>query len=490
MAAKVAGCLLILSAFGTRPPLAAQGPKPDPTQILRSFRLVATGANGQPVTDLRPEEIQVSDEGKRYPLVSARLLRAAPLAPLGSAPALGPREFSNRGAGVLSASTLILIDLLNENITERGATWNETIQSLGGLEAADNVFLFLLTPDANLFPIHAWEGPGSPAAGPSATPWTKQIRTLLDQALREVERIKPIELTAAPGLTAEPTYRALAILANQYAALPGQKRLVWITHGIPLTVVGPGGTVYMDFNPLLKQTSAEYSRLGIALYTVHQLDRSTPGVDSQETLQGLPPLTGGRWFENDAVGQAITQAQADARATYQAAYYAPAKAADGKFHKLRVSTTRKGVRILAEEGYTAATPEEIAHSNLELVGSRPFDTPDIGLRASFDVAGKSTRLQIHADPRDLVLQHGGNTYTAALSLKFLYYNADGSQNSSQPATTNVSLTQEQLDAAMQDGYLFNTETNVPSGTRKLRLIVQDTASGIAGSLMIPVTASP
>src|ERR1700722_9812254 len=103
MAARVAGCLLILIALGTRPPLAAQTPKPDPTQIFRSFRLVATGADGQPVTDLRPEEIQVSDEGKRYPLVFARLL-AAP----SKAAALGPREFSNRAQDRFSASTLIL----------------------------------------------------------------------------------------------------------------------------------------------------------------------------------------------------------------------------------------------------------------------------------------------------------------------------------------------------------------------------------------------
>jgi VWFA-related protein len=488
MAARVAGCLLILSAFGTWPQLAGQGPKPDSTQILRSFRLVATGANGQPVTDLRPEEIQVSDDGKRSPLAFARLLRAAPPGSFGPA-TLGPREFSNRGAGVLSASTLILIDLLNANITERGATWNEVKQSLGGLESADNVFLFLLTPDANLFPVHAWQPPDAPKET-SSEPWTRRVRQLLDQSLREVERIKPLDLTAAPGLTAEPTYRALSILANQYAALPGQKRMIWITHGIPITVLGPNGTVYMDFNPLLKQTGAQFSRQGIALYTVHQVDRSTAGVDSQETLQGLPPLTGGRWFENDAVGPAISQAQMDARATYQAAYYAPAKSADGKSHKLRVATTRKGVRILAEESYTAGPPEEIAHSNLELVGSRPFDTPDIGLRTSLETAGKTTHVQIHADPRDLTLQHGGNTYTGELSLVFVYYNADGSQSASQAIMSGVSLTQQQLDEAMKDGYLFNADVEVPSGTRRLRLLVQDTATGIAGSLSMPVTQSP
>ncbi len=490
MASKIAGCLLILGAWGILPQVGAQGPKTDSAQIVRSFRFVATGNSGQPITDLRPEEIQVSDDGKRYPLEFAHLLRSAPLASLGSEPRLGPREFSNRGSDTLSASTLILIDLLNANITERGATWNEVTQSLAGLEHADDVFLFLLAPDASLYPVHAWPPPDAPKES-SAEPWTREVHKLLDQSLREVERIKPTDLTAAPGLTAEPTYRALALLGRQYVALPGQKRMIWITHGIPLTIVGPNGTVYMDFNPLLKQTGAEFSREGIALYTVHQLDRSTSGVDSQETLQGLPPLTGGRWFENDAVGPAVTQAQEDARATYQAAYFAPAKTVDGKFHKLRVSTTRKGVRILAEEGYTAAAPGEIAQSNLALVASRPFDTPDIGLRAlleagGFKADGKTARFEIRADPRDLLLQHEGNTYTGALSSGFVYYNADGSQRASEPVMTSVTLTQQQLDAAMNDGYLFHLDVTPPSGTAKLRLVVEDTASGIAGSLSMPV----
>jgi len=102
--------------------------------------------------------------------------------------------------------------------------------------------------------------------------------------LRDVERIKPTDLTAAPGLTAEPIYRALAILGTQYATLHGQKRVIWVTHGIPLTIEGPAGPI--DLTPQLKQTAAEFNRLGIALSTVRQ--SSCGGVGS-ETLQSLPP---------------------------------------------------------------------------------------------------------------------------------------------------------------------------------------------------------
>ncbi len=482
MAARVAGYLLILSAFGTRAPLAAQSPQPDPTQIFRSFRFVATGTNGQPVTDLRRQEIRVSDEGHREPLVFMRLLSAP------TAAALGPGEFSNRAHDQFSASTIILLDLLNANITERGAAWYETNQLLEGLDHAENVFLFLLTPDASLYAVHAWPGPGAPAE-PSSAPWTRQVRQLLDQALHKVERIKPIDLTAAPGLTVEPTYRGLAMLGRQYAAVPGQKRIIWVTHGIPLAVPGLSSE-YVDFTPLLKQAAAEFRQLGIEIYTVHQQDRSNPGINSQETLQLLPPLTGGRWFENDAVGHAFTQAQADARGTYQAAYYAPAKDDNGKFHKLRVSTTRKGVRILAEQGYTAEPAEAIARNNLGLVESRSLETPDIGLRASLDTSGERTRFQIRVDPRDLLLQHGEHAYTGALTLVLLYSHADGSPNVPEVQKVNMRLTQEQLDAAMKDGYPAGGGQTVPAGTRQIRVVVQDAATGMAGSLDIPISAGP
>jgi len=482
MAIRTEGCLLILflagATFVALPRAAAQSSSPNSEQALRSFRFVATGAKGEPITDLRLEEIQVTDNGKRQPLAFSRLLRTTQ-----GAVTLGPREVSNRGYDQFFSSTLLLLDLLNANITERGSAWNETIQSLGSLESAENVYLFLMTPDANLYPVHAWSPDPS---DPPATPWTSRIRPLLNQALGVVEKIKPVDLTAAPGLTADPTYKALRTLGRQYAALPGQKRVIWVTNGIPLTVVGPNGTVYMDFRPELKQTGEEFSRLGISLYTVHQQDRSAEGINTQETLQSLPPLTGGRWFENDALGQAVTQARNDARATYQAGYSATAKDEDGKFHKLRVTTTRKNVRILAAEGYTADPPDAVAKNTLDLVASRPFDTPDIGLRVSFADAGANTRVLIRVDPRDLALQHAGNSYAGAFSSVVLYFNAEGQVSTSAPIVTKVSLNQEQLDAAIKNGYLVTADEAIPSGSRRARLLVQDDASGTAGSLSFPL----
>ena len=488
MMIRVAGCLLLLAAFGAPLGLPAQSAKPGaasgPKEVLRTFRFVATSSNGQPVADLRPEEVQVSDQGKQ-PLVFAHLLGGAPASTPEPARTLGPREFSNRLHDSYSSSVLIFLDLLNANINERGAAWNETSQALEQQESADNTFLFLLAPDASLFPVHTWPMPGMP--DPSAElpkPWTKQARSILNQALRKAEGVRPTDLTAAPGLEVEPTFQSLSALGRQFAALPGQKRVIWVTHGVPLSVNTSTGPY--DFSPSLKELGAELSDLGVSIYTVHQLDRDTTGVRTNEVLQILPGLTGGRWFENDSIGPALKAAQTDARATYEAGYMSPAKEADGKFHKIRVSTTRKGAKILAADGYTAIDPQEVAKNTLTMAGSRPFDTSDIGLRASSEPGQGFTRFLIHADTRDLLLQ-GKGPYTGALSVVFIYYNGRGIEMSStRPANVALNLTQEQFDAAQKDGYLLNVENTMPPGTAKVRLLIQDAATGLAGSLTVPV----
>ena len=50
----------------------------------------------------------------------------------------------------------------------------------------------------------------------------------------------------------------------------------------------------------------------------------------------------------------ITQAEADARTNYSLEYEPPARNWDGKYHKLRVTVARKGIRIQSEHGYYAA----------------------------------------------------------------------------------------------------------------------------------------
>jgi hypothetical protein len=242
----------------------------------------------------------------------------------------------------------------------------------------------------------------------------------------------------------------------------------------------------LAFQPLLQQTGAAFQRLGIPIYTVHQKEIHTANVDTAIALDSLAALTGGRNFENEAVGPAIADAQTDARATYQAGYYWNDKDADGKFHELRVSTTRKGTKILAPEGYTADPVENIEASALELVQARPFDTSDIGLRVSLKTSGTTTHFQIHVDLQDLPLQRTAGSQTGKLLLAFVYTNADGERTATEPVSSNLNLTPGQRDVAMKDGYLVTVDQTLPGGTTNVRVVILDASTGIAGSVSVPI----
>jgi len=112
------------------------------------------------------------------------------------------------------------------------------------------------------------------------------------------------------------------------------------------------------------------------------------GELSADTLNEFADMTGGRPNNGKDIGAAITQAMNDARTSYQLGYYSPFEAGDGKFHKLRVTCTRKGVRIQAKTGYYAwpQDPEAEALQTIRLAVSQPSDAAEIGLRATISPA--------------------------------------------------------------------------------------------------------
>ena len=386
MVDRAAFPLLLFGLLSTLPSLSAQSAKLNPGQGILTLRFVATDASGQPIADLRTEEIHVSENGKRYTLAFSRsLLLAPPAAP----PALGPHEYSNRAGIAVPASTLLLIDLFNADFTDHSTVFDQTIQTLGKQESPEDVFVFFLAPDASIVPVHAWNPSGIPSSGD----WPRRIRDLLDEGLRTVSKIKATH-PADSNQIAAITHQALKLMGDRYSELPGPKRLIWVTRGMPLIVTGPKGPQPLVFQSLLQQTGAEFRGLGIPVCTVHQRVKQAANVFMANAVDSLAKLTGGRNFEDEAVERAIAAAQSDARGAYETGVYTDDKDADGKFHPLRVSTTRKGAHILAADSYLAEPWETIDQRNLELVQGRPFDTPDIGLRVGMETSEKTTHFQI------------------------------------------------------------------------------------------------
>ncbi len=217
-------------------------------------------------------------------------------------------------------ATVILLDLLNANLSDRGSGWEGISRAVEHMETTDGLFLYLLTAEGKLYPVHGL--PGTEATEAAASPtWTKQIRSVLDQAVRAVNRLKPQD-ERDPVIRVRQTYQALGLLASQLGGVPGRKSIVWITHGVPVNFRTLTND-WVDMTGQLRQFSGSLNQMGVAMYTVDQGGPGTtppggangsegPGYQSQDTLQQMAELTGGKAYPGNNAEAAIPAAMASA----------------------------------------------------------------------------------------------------------------------------------------------------------------------------------
>jgi VWFA-related protein len=332
----------------------------------------ALDATGHPVTDLTRADFQVFDDDQPQVITSFRAnsLKTMP------------------GAAV--STTLILFDLLNTMPRQREYIASCIVHALEPLETDEGMYLYLLTNKGELYAVH-------PATPPSATPprgvgvedtsepWTRQIHPLLDHAIDAVHGFRLMDYRDE-GQRTVITVDRLGQISDQLAKIPEPKTILWITTGVPNSVMYPYGgcqdlTLHdssgtymagkcglecrpnpsehkcMDYSPFLQHFAARLNKSNTTISSVEVTgEGALPRTDSgtpADTLRQLAFLTGGRVFldTNAEVEKAISESLTSSKARYQFTYTGPAR--DGKYHRLRVVCTREGVRIQFQQGYFA-----------------------------------------------------------------------------------------------------------------------------------------
>ncbi len=268
-------CLALgLAQLYGNPPLQLYGDNAPPREPqMVELNVVAIDAKGQPVTDLTRDELRVTDSNKPQTITFFHHRDDALSAP----PTLGPNEVSNRGRDNVPRATMILFDLLNERFGTRGGTANRLVHDLESLESADYVYLYCLTLDGRLIPVHGLPGPEEEAQPAGGAPWTRQIKPLLDRAMRAFTQLRPVD-DVDPTYRIQLTYAALNAAAGELARAPGRKSLVWLTDGVPIEL-GPNRTwngQALDFTPLLRQMTETFDRAGVAIYPARQVMMGSP----------------------------------------------------------------------------------------------------------------------------------------------------------------------------------------------------------------------
>jgi len=450
-----------------------------PSGLVR-LSVTALDTSGAPVDDLKIGDLQVTDQGKGEKIV---FFRQNP----GTAPAapLAPHEFSNRTAAA-PHPTVILFDLLNQNQTDRLDAWHKLGRSLQQLESGDSLYLYLLALEGNLIPIHEIGG----KAGDDKT-WTQQIEKTLDKAMKAASHARPSQMNDEE-LVVKKTYVALETLGNQLATLPGHRDIVWITNTMPnvWNVKTPCNGDWVDcalYVPHLAVTLAsDNTAVNPLSYT------SSPSPEVTRDLEQIGLLTGGSSYFGDEIRSVLTQVARDAAHSYSIFYDTSPDNWDRKWHKIRVTSERKGLKLRVKQRYYAFPDERPDQAKQQPVLAAAFqalsDNPGIGLRATIapGADAKAVQVQFRIDPADLLLHEEGDTFSGAVT--FLIADRGASGPIGDPMLTGfpIHLTREQYVTAMKEGIPIAQAHPINDAIQKLRVIVLDQGSNIAGSLTIPV----
>jgi VWFA-related protein len=451
------------------------------SQALTKINVVAAGPKGAPVTDLTAGDFQVRVDGKLCPVVFARFA--------GSKHQLAqpePQEFVNHPGPPLTA---ILLDRWNETESTMVTAWQDVANAVGHLETLDRVYIYYIANRGEVVPVYPLPGVEAdlhavepPPAAALVSKLNETVRTLT--GLRDMVNVDPAE-------RADRTLQGLGIVGRM-AAIDGPKNLVWVTHGFPIQFVSSSGQL-MDYTGLLLGLAQNAGRAQVAIYTVDQSALGA-GADvaglSRQTLELLSAQSGGRWYASGRAAEALAGVSADARGTYQLAYYAPSNPKGPRDHKLRVESSRKGLRLLARAGYSGdevlPDPDESSDDAFTRQSHSPFEATEIGLRVAVSRKAAALHLEIHIDRADVFLEHKGDRYQGSLTLKFAEYR-DGVFQGARPSfQQDLNLTQEQYDAALKDGIVIPRDLSLTGQIEQVRVMVFDRGAQGLGSVVVPV----
>ena len=378
---------------------------------------VVTDHAGHAVTDLKPEDFEITDNGKPQKVRFFHLQQTNEQASNGSAPPvpqwkLQPGVYTNipDPGTVTGPPTVLLVDGLNTPGADQSRMRQQLLKYLQKLGPRRSIAIYLLGRDLSVLQDFTDDpqllqaalsklGPfGSVTLQPEAGPddlfirdfgsvTGAQLPALVLQHLREFETE---QLSRETDDRVGITVAALSRLAQILAGYPGRKNLIWLSGAFPMSIVPDQN------NRMAADAQRSYAKqidfaanlltdAQVAVYTVdvrgldnNSLSAETNGADAsgqvrrngafQEELsrqegvdtdihaseKELAEQTGGRAFYNsNDLNQAVKDALADGSTYYTLGYYPENIRWDGAFHKIVIKVTRKGLGVRSRKGYFA-----------------------------------------------------------------------------------------------------------------------------------------
>ncbi len=507
--------------------------------------VVVEDGKGRPVQDLRPGEISVFEDGRP---VKTAFVTLETLGPARAVPSLPPHVHTNRPEYRSSPgpATILLLDGLNTPMQDQANARVQLLKYVSTqLKPGQPVAVFALgnslrllqdfTEDASLLqsamaslrPMFSREL-SMEDSGQQIPPSRESRLATVTQGLREFYTQHAI---FARERRVAVTLAALRTIARSVATLPGRKNLVWVSASFPLTSF----ETRASFANEVRLTTMLLTDARIAMYPVDArglvgpsiADASRPGVDPRsgyllvgaaygdailkeaekmsgplQTMDELATLTGGRVFANrNDIDNAVAASVREGESYYVTGYYPENKIWNGKFRRLRVTVARPGVKVRHRRGYYAIDPAvwnkgaKAAHADLAAAlatGAAPATSVLFDARFAPASGPPTSKLLIDflVGPATLSPQTvGDGSRRYQVDFHVVAVKSDGSVAARRDLRSGRIVKKADLEVLEQQGVPFSTELDLAPGTYQIRLAVQDTATGLFGTLTAPVTLS-
>jgi VWFA-related protein len=475
--------------------------------------VVVRGKDG-PVTNLAKEDFVLFDNGKpqRVDVFSvSQAERSKAKANLSPVPA---GVVSNRsGRDVAASATVILFDRLNTLDRYQRDGRLQLLSYLKSTRRDDLTAIYVLgdglklvqdfTSDAELLVRAATKMEVGDLPGvENRTVREIAQSTAVGRVTRRDVRVAVAETELSLAQRVDPTEDAIELIARQLNALPGRKSLVWMSAAIPLSI--DSGTSRNGRESQIGHATRLLTAANIAVYPVdiRGLRAPDPPRGRRGMEPNLPPdvmlrladETGGRafYFSND-LESSIRSAITDAQVSYTLGFYPSEDGFDGKFHKLEVQVVRKDVEVRHRTGYFAvkdkAPDERERRSIMSELMSSPLDASQIGLQASVQPVPSTpgtVRVFLRIDAADLRLERRNDRWAGTVDLAMKVESSK--QKSVQIRTASVELTEEGFRTALSRGLVLEQTVTTDRSMDRIRIVLQDRATGFAGTLWLPVGA--
>jgi len=365
------------------------------------------------------------------------------------------------------------------------------------------------------------------------------------QALQDFERMTYVEQV---GQRVDETADALKAIARFLSGYAGRKNLLWFSESFPLWIAPTsedGGNPAVSSNPTgVKIPGQEFS--GSAVYegkiraaadalaearvAVYPVDarglegpqaylaanentstRSHPGGDisaslqrendartmAQATMDELADETGGKTCKNtNGLADCVQRALGESSSYYELDYYPQDVNWDGSFHKIRIKSARGGVKLSYRRGYFATDAgaragQEAPQKLLQEACGAPLLSTSIALAAealapsSGSSDANEVRYLLTISPNALSFATEGAARAVNLQMAVCEYDPKGTSYQFYPRDLSRPVPEGVYQGWRQNGFRNIFDYQAKPQDQKLRFVVLDVPSGVAGSVDVP-----